>query len=289
MSFNADEISIEGGRPAWLYEFRLGSTVVYLTGTGNDQTVGGNTYKAASLTATQPKLSRSEPGSEIEITIPFDEDAGIIVSRAWLAAAPESTSTVKIKKIHLGDATLEVITFWIGQIVSVRHDNIAATMTCRALPAMFSKQGPRMNWGTSCNHVLYDSHCGLTQAAFTQTASVSAIASDGVTYTLSGLSGLTDGDLIGGKLLLSGAFAQRMIVAHTGSTVKIQHPCSELFVGATVQVLEGCPHDLDACHHRFNNHLNYGGHPYVPTINPFARGLKNLQLDTSTPRVPVTP
>lgn len=286
MSFDAEETSIESGRPAWLFEFRIASVVTYLSGVGQDVTLGGQTYRAATITTSQPTVSRAKAGSEITIEIAFNEDAGAPVSRAWLSQAPESLSTVKIRKLHRGDAAVEGIYFWIGFVVSVSYDSISAKVLCRALPDMFSKQGPRMNWGTSCNHVLYDQWCTLSAEDYTQTVTVSAIAADGITYTLTGLTGLTDGDLVGGKIAEVGGFAQRLITQHVGSSVTLQYPCDELFVGATVNVVQGCAHDLDACQNKFSNSINYGGHPYVPRVNPFERGLKAFARDQEEPRIP---
>ena len=44
-------------------------------------------------------------------------------------------------------------------------------------------------------------------------------------------------------------------------------------VGQDVDVFAGCDHTVDTCDQKFDNVINYGGWPYVPSKNPFESGI----------------
>ena len=63
-------------------------------------------------------------------------------------------------------------------------------------------------------------------------------------------------------------YKKRMIAEHKGTKIKIRYPITDIASGQTVLVYPGCQGNIDICKNRFNNVINFGGHPYIPLDNP---------------------
>jgi len=277
MTFNSRETSAQNARPIELYHIVVSGTDYYFTNSELDQVYLTKEYLPASITRTQPRVSQDEPGSEVELTFATNEPVAQALTRAWVTSAPETrTSTVTIYKHHVDDTDFQ--TFWVGSIVSVsyREQGHITVFLCRSLDNLFTLQGPRRNWGTLCTHQHYDRFCTLNNVTYTQSGIVTAIDSTGVVYTIPGISAPTV-RWAAGELAKPLTALSRMIIAQSGDDFTLQYPIPEIAVGDTVEVIEGCLHDVADCK-GFSNLLNFGGIPYTPDINPFTatRGLEDL-------------
>jgi len=62
---------------------------------------------------------------------------------------------------------------------------------------------------------------------------------------------------------------RRAIVDQAGAVLTLAHPFRTLLNGNGVTLYAGCDHTLATCSDKFNNAVNFGGHPTVPSSNPF--------------------
>lgn len=276
MTFEIQETSVQGAQPVELYEIRLSASEVYYFTTSNRPEIvsGLNTYLPAVVDRSQPQVNTDQPGSEIELTFVTTDPVVVDFTTQWATAAPEvGVSSVRISKLHITDVSEQAQPFWFGTISSIKYSNDGeeTTVLCRALSDLFTLQGPRKNWGVQCNHQLYDDECTLNRLTFTQTAVVQSIAANGVEFTLDALAEPTV-RYNAGEFKKFNAADSRLIVARAGPVITVQYPIPSIRVGDTVEVIEGCEHNLTDCA-AFSNDINYGGSPYTPPINPFTKGL----------------
>jgi len=279
MTFATREISEEGGQPVELYDISLDSENFYFTTTDRDDlTFDLNLYIPAILDRTQPKVDNDQPGSEVQLEFSTSEAVVQDLIGRWVTAAPEvESNSVMIRKYHIGEAVSEIQPFWFGTIASVKYKNMGQTaqIICRSLTDLFTLQGPRKTWGTQCNHQLYDGECTLSRAVYTVESVVASVSGDGLTFTMSPPIASPTTRYNAGEFRKKNTALSRLIVQRSGNLVTVQYPIPEIVIGDTVEVIEGCEHNLTDCL-SFSNDINYGGTPFTPPINPFTKGLDAL-------------
>lgn len=285
MSYATAEVSRQDSRPVYLYKLTVGDTTTRLTNAQTSLVLDAFTHVPAVIHHTQPKVNSDEPGSSIELILDLDDEASSAFARQWVASAPEmNRGKVVITRMQVDEVSDTVITFWIGFIASSNYEKQGneVKLLCKSLDNLFTLQGPRKNWGTTCNHVHYGPECTLDANLYRDLATVTAIASDGITYTIPGVPSPVVRHN-GGMLEKSGGFERRMIVSRTGNDFVLRYPIPEIAVGDQVSIFEGCQHDLTDCEDFPNpvntsltNMENFGATPYRPTLNPFTQSLEYL-------------
>lgn len=282
MTFAALEESVQGSRNVELYEIVVGNTTFRFTNSDQSVLFSAQTFVPTPTSREQHKVDQDQPGSELVLKFPTNHPAVSALTRQWVAKAPETGETrVRAWKGHRGDVDEEFQLFWIGYLVSSNYSNkgLITEFKCKSLDNLFTLQGPRKTWGTQCNHEHYDPECTLDPADFTQICTVTAIAADGVTYTVSGVSAPVV-RFNSGEFRKQGTLSSRLIVSFTGpGTFVLQFPVPEIEVGDVVEVVEGCEHNLTDCAAFPNaaeasgtNAENYGGTPFTPPLNIFTKG-----------------
>ena len=281
MTFADQEESLQEGRPVELYEFTVGNETFRYTNSERSENFGGFDWQPVALTRDQVALSPDEPGSSVQVMMANEDPNSVIFTQAWVAQAPNTGDTrVRIYRHHQDDVDEQFQLFWIGYLVSPSYeeDGSVFAINCKSLDNLFTMQGPRKNWGTLCNHQLYGSECTLSIIPFTYAGVITAIASDGVTITVSGIPAATV-TFVGGELIKPGTLAAGLIVQVSGNDFTVQYPIPNLEVGDSVQIIEGCNHTLTQCALFPNaseasgtNVENFGASPYTPPVNIFTKG-----------------
>jgi uncharacterized phage protein (TIGR02218 family) len=275
--FDAQEVSVFGGRPVELYEFALEGATFRFNNTEESIIVAAQTYLPGGIRRDNVEQSNKQITGSFELHWALTNGNTALFLSKWIATAPEGDVEITIKKFHVTDTpTPEVITFWTGKLMDVAYADNEAIMLVSNVSSFFTDKGPRMSWGGHCGHNFGDELCGFVLSTVTRTLTVASVAADGITVTITDLStGQTNGDYIRGELRL-GAFTRRYITQHTGDVIVLLYPVPDLGAGDTIEVVEGCPHNVTACDTRFTNIINYGGSPNTPNINPFERTLDKM-------------
>jgi len=60
----------------------------------------------------------------------------------------------------------------------------------------------------------------------------------------------------------------------TNVTLHIDRPLLKALNGASIDLYPGYDGSIDQCETKFNNRINFGGHPYVPNVNPTVKAMK---------------
>lgn len=276
MSFSSQETSVEAGAPIELYTI-TGSDTFHYTSSAEPYVLGEVTYEPVAIKRTAPTISLKENSGNISIKFPFNNP----FAARYLGGVPPSPDRVSIHQVHLSDPTQELNPLWSGTVSSVKFAGTEATVSLAGMMNVMAGQIPSQTFSWMCDHNLYNNQCRVAEASFTFGFNVVSISSDGVTVTLSDTGQAqaqisSDPSYFNGGTFLTGVDgSQRMGVNFeaTGGTneytLVLLVPIDGLASGQAITFTAGCDKSIDVCLSRFNNVENYGGFPYVPTLNPF--------------------
>lgn len=271
MTFESLETSVESSQPIELYTITLGSTIWFYNSGELPVTVGGTTWEPLAISRSPHQQSQEDQDQQVEIKLPAETP----ICRFFIASVPGSDVLVKIERLQALDVAEALMVLYEGVVQSVSFEGggeigVLSVVTAQSA---FSKAVPRDVYSSVCNHVLFDSRCSLLESAFRVTKEVLAVS--GNTLTIDGLSAQPDGYYTAGFIELTGSAQDfRVILAHIGDVVTVALPFGTSPLGELVRVYAGCDHSPDTCQAKFDNLINFGGFPFVPTKNPFQTGLK---------------
>lgn len=86
--------------------------------------------------------------------------------------------------------------------------------------------------------------------------------------TLSLPAGTEDGRFAGGQLITAADGRRRYVMGNAANVLTLERPLL-LKKGDAVTLYPGCDKSWACCVSRFGNGLNFGGHRWIPTENPF--------------------
>jgi len=272
------------GALSYLYQFQFGTSFFYFNNENEIITYLGQDYLPVAIKHDPPEQSAEEISGDLVITMDYtEEDASDFVLN-FVSIAPAGLTLVTVFEYDYGASPLDpsVVAVWNGNLSSTSFDDDGkVSLLCQPFSSLWRREGPRMNWGTLCNHEFTDVKCTVAAATFSiLTTPVSAVASNGLDITIPGI--LTsplpaDQTYRGGKLAITAnPIDARLIVAQVGAVVTIQYGFRELPPTTNVNVLQGCDHRLRTCKDKFNNLPNFGGTPFYSTANPFEVGFDRL-------------
>ena len=282
MSFNSQEQSSEGGAPIELYTI-TGSDTFYYTSSAEPYVLNGNTYLPIPISRSAPTITIKETSGSITVNFPFNNP---FVAR-YLGGVPPSPDKISIHQVHLSDPFAEVVPFWSGTVASVKFSGTEAKISMSGVMNRLGAQIPAQTYSWMCDHNLFGSQCLVSESKYTYVFDIVAVSDDGVEITLVD-TGQASEELAsdisyfnGGTFLTGTDGSQRMGVQFTEVpkslntyTLVLLVPGSGLKVGMKVTFTAGCDKAVGTCLTRFNNVHNYGGFPFVPTLNPHTANLK---------------
>lgn len=269
MSYQTFEESVHDAAPIECYKF-VGSFKDYrYTSADQEVTVNGEVYTPAALKRNGVRAgTHNEETLALELELPFD--LAVVTDYAYAESPPKLSLTVY--RVHRGTSfATDWALLWTGQVSTFSVQGRTARLR---VPSVFSRalQGsvPNVYYQTPCNHVLYDGRCKVSPAAFTQSTTVSTV---GINNVVVADDGFADGVLKAGEIINDRNGERRMILGNVADTITIGFPFVDLVAGDTVTLRAGCDLSFSTCKNKFNNTLNFGGQPYIPSDNPFQGSL----------------
>jgi len=278
MTYEAQEESLESGQPIELYEFFAGGVPFRFTNGETEQVRTGETYLAAGISRSNIKRSGPKFEAETEIRGSLEDETISGFLTQWAQISPEGHTTIKIYEKHLTDGAGEYRTNFIGEVESVRFDELQARLLCKTMGDITTREGPKDTWGGDCENQFGDSYCQVILTNFQKQLPLTTLGADGITLTFNTVGdGQNNGDFIGGMVKLqSRPFDFRFVVDHVGDVLTLQQPFADISPGDPCDIVQGCHHTVDDCLNRFDNLVEYGATPYTPRDNPFTTSLDNL-------------
>lgn len=263
MTFNLIEVSQESAQPIELYKFEKGPVRWYFTSASRDISYGGFTWLSVPIERGNLEATITEERSGMKITVSRSNP----VPDLWRVSPPSDVVTVTIYRNHYGDVDAQCV--WVGRVLSTEWRGIQAIMACEPASISMNRNGLRRVYQRGCPHKLYGPGCNVDRSLYEVTGAVTAIV--GNVVTVSAFSSAANGYFALGPfewMQPDGSLARRMIVSNTGGALTLSQAIPGLAVGAMVLAAPGCDHVLATCKNKFNNILNYGGMPFIPTKNP---------------------
>ena len=269
MTFAAVETSVDEGSPLELLMVSYLTNQWYYTTAESPVSYDGHTYTPLPIKHGAIAQTGDVAKSQLTISVPQDCPVGEL----FRIQPPTAIVTVTLFQKHAGESEVKAV--WKGRIVNNGWEQPWLNLTTESVFSSLQRLGLRRKYATQCPHPLYSQGHGLCNVVK---------ADHKVDYVVTSISGATvncaaavgaaaeffAGGLVTWVHATSGYAEQRMVKSSDalGNFVLTSAPLG-LVVGATISTYPGCDHSTEACDSKFNNSLNYGGMPFIPTKNPF--------------------
>lgn len=248
-----------------LYKIDYISTSWYYTDADHSITMGGNTYLPATIKHGDIIKDTELHKIQLEITMPINP----MVQR-YIATAPPAKTFVTIYLYSESDPPEYFIAFK-GEITKITiGQNNSCTVMLEEYCAIAIKL-PRLLIQPACNHILFDSGCGLVKSSWKVSATVQNFQGDYRFIQSTDFVSYPDNYFRQGIMEFEGDY--RHISYSNGIEVDIQTPFYDLEIGDIVFLYPGCDKSAATCRDKFSNLANYLGCPYVPRKNPVLNGI----------------
>lgn len=270
-TFAEDETSVSDSRPIELYDFDLVTTIHRLTSADADVVFGGNLYTAVPISRGNTTEVALGQVRETIVSLPVNH---AVAQELIGNGIPPRTARLTITQLQ--QTSNETRRVWRGEILGVTTSGgeddggIARLRVPNATDQAFSVALPFAVASKVCNHALYDAGCALPRdPAFRVTPTVASI--NGIELVVSTMSGKPDQFAQFGEVLRVADGERRSVLSQLGTTITLDVPFRTLLVGDALEVWAGCDHTVESgCRDKFNNVINFGGHPELPIGNPTA-------------------
>jgi uncharacterized phage protein (TIGR02218 family) len=261
------EVAAASPQPAYLYRFqrRLDESAVWrLTSHAESVTHDCETYLPAAIShrVTQEGAKESivlesfaAEGNPLAIFAPRppEDRVDLRLTRLDLAATDPEASAQTVFCGFVGRMKFT------GRKIEARVGSPMDSLDCPL---------PGFRVGAPCNHALYGAGCGLNPADWATAGVIDSM--DGAQVSLSVDPGKSLNWFAGGHLTTgSGADAEwRTILSSDGVVLMLNRPLLAAQPGDALTAHAGCSHLPEDCRDKFDNFVNYGGHPLLPEVDP---------------------
>lgn len=264
MAYADDEVSPNAGEPVELYEF-AGPQLFYRYTSGDQPvTLNGNIFAPlAALTRSALGANSTSDTAALVVTMPTTAQ---VVRDYGLDDVPPRSLLLRVYRRQA--RSLDFVEIWVGSVVAIKPSGrMAEVRSVSQLGERLSTAVPAVSVQRMCNHVLYSRFCRVDRLTYDFETVVTNVS--GGTVTLASIGIAPDDWFRAGEIVRNVDGERRTIVKQTGAVLTLASPFRTLANGNGVTLYAGCDHTLETCADKFNNAINFGGHPTVPGSNPF--------------------
>lgn len=268
MTYQQNETGTATGQPIELYRFIGTYNNYFLTSYAEEVFSVGETFQPIPISREKLKIGTQEDDNlTLEISMPFDHP--MIVEYAYGNSPPRLQ--LELRRAHRQNPS-DTVTMFNGLVQAFAVEGRIAKLRVPSIFAYILKGNmPVSRYQAPCNHVLYDSRCGVSEVTNRHDTTVQSVS--GNTIVLDSLP-FGDGECVTGVLRNFSGEA-RMITQQIGTQLQVTYPFSGLTAGTNVRVTRGCDHSFQTCRVKFANEARFGGFPLVPAKNPFTSNIKS--------------
>jgi hypothetical protein len=271
----------EGSAPIYLYLVEQGSSSWRYANWAFDLEIGATTWEAADITHTAVSAGIDLVNRSVQIrTGTTDADHPFRRFKDRLLVEP---MTVTIYRTDLDTLTLDT-----SQPVYVGRVERAPFLQKGVIEAELSSifrvgefEAPRIMCQRLCNNRVYDEVCGLDEADFTESGTITAIDSgivlpyvDAVEFGAKATAESDPNWFALGKVTVGSEV--RLCVGQDGDRLYLNAPFQDAAVTDAVSATAGCDRRVGTCFDKFDNDRLLG-FPYIPNTNPNADALLRPQ------------
>ena len=268
MTYAAYDASAESGQPVWLYAFVQAGVATRYANQPADVAYAGQTYTASSIAHGKVEMNGDLSKEKVSVTLPRTT----AFAQQFISDVVDAVTTLTIYRGHATDPDGEFVAVWKGSVGGAVLKGAEIQLECTSVYSLMRQPGLRARYTKTCRHSLYQRGCGLDRADFMEAGTLTAMS--GVQLTVPAAAGFADGWFTGGQVAEPGGVL-RYVIAHAGSTLVLLRPFGpDVFAALAgagtlaVSLYPGCDRTPETCVARFDNLLNFGGFPWIPTKNP---------------------
>ncbi len=278
MSYATIDVSVQDGTPEYRLLFEQGTNAYRYTSRPEIISDGVNTWLPAAMKTTEVTQSSEMAKDPVSIRMPRDNALAL----TFVGGAPDDITFVTIFRSHIGDDVVQ--TYWKGRVSGFSISADEVEIVCENIFSSLRRSGLRARYQKGCRHALYSTRCGLDIVNFGIDATATAVNGLEVTYTLAldsngavtnsnGTVAIPAGYFTGG--IMQAVDGMRYISSHSTGTLTLMQASNflaEAVAGGPQSIIlyPGCSHAIADCRDKFDNLINFGGFPWIPSRNPFA-------------------
>ena len=280
MSYDVLEQSVQDGQPVYKFLFSNEAGEYRLTSASFFISDSNGTYTPAPIAASNVSQSNELSKNGVNITLPRDNE----VSQLFLGKVPETPTSLTIYRSHDYDTVEDEFVYWKGRVTSASASGDEVTLQCEDIFTSMKRPGLRARYQKACRHALYSRACGVVKENYAVDATILSADGNVLTYTIDSSVEIdsnnnnnvaADNFFAGGLVELADG-TSRYIIAQTTDTLELISQFEGLdidSVGLSVTLYPGCSRGTQTCENKFDNLVNFGGFPYIPSKNPFANSV----------------
>ena len=255
----------------------------YWTSYEADLSYGGNTYTSADFAQGELRESLNLERTSMELTSQLFS-GNPLTAQATLAADGPMGVVVRWATLVSGSVSGTPAVVFTGEVTKVSIRGSKITATCTPGGNRYDGQYPRLLRGPGCSATLFYDGCGLNAVDWKWTGTVASPVSSAYPFELKVASLTQPGSVAAsGASWFAGGWVEwgagsarqrRAILDSTapsgGSTTLTLARYFGLLptVGDAVALYPGCDQQMATCKGKFNNFVNFRGHPFTPPGNP---------------------
>jgi hypothetical protein len=276
MTFATYELSADQGSPVLLFDFFVGTAHWRYTSSDAALTFASNEYTPLAISAGSVNQGNEIRKKTLAVKVPLNADVVSVLQNF----PPSGDFMLTITMIHATDPDLQGFVVFVGRVMSQSQAGATITMSCEPAYTGVKAVGLRRRFQLNCAHVLYaPGSCTLNPGDFGIASAITSIANTALTISGIGTALPTGQQWPGGYIEWDsgkGYLERRSIDSIAGDVLTIAYGSPDLVAGLALTVYPGCDHTTRNCiamnppggDPAVGNVLNYGGQPYIPTVNP---------------------
>lgn len=241
-----------------LYRFVEGATVTTLTSADAEEVHLLETYTPQEgLERNEAEVKNELSKANIEVSLPISSTLAMRYLTSTIDAVLSLT-------VYSKDELDVIRTEWKGRLAGLKPDGATIKMIFESIFTSLRRAGLRRRFQRTCPHVLYGRGCNLDREDFKESLAITVI--NGNVLTVPGADAFADGWFRQGFVKGTDGVI-RFISAHVGDQITLIRPLASLTIGSHDFYL-GCDRLKETCKNKFDNILNNGSFPWLPTKNP---------------------
>jgi uncharacterized phage protein (TIGR02218 family) len=183
-----------------------------------------------------------------------------------------------------GTAAVNAVVVYTGEITTASPKGNRTSAKTVSGGTLFDRMIPRVRFQRNCNNSLFDAGCALDQSDWQWTATILDPAFGDFEIEVNNL---TDPAGYAGPAVGQNFYSLGWVEIGSGANWQARAvllnsvPAAGVLsltldrdldpapsIGDSILIIPGCPGDAATCAAKFNNYLNFLGHPFMPFANP---------------------
>lgn len=238
----------------------------YYTSADENRVENVVTYRAIPIRRSGIELTNDAETGEFEIEVPLDTE----FLELFRVSPPSGMVTLLCQSFDSGNPDQKSVVFK-GSIVNITWGLESATVLCETSSQAIRRMGLRRHYQYGCPHMLYGSKCRVNRNDYLTLGNASNVT--GTSVDLIAAADKPDNWFAGGYIEYTHSELQTVerisVGGSSGATLSLFSYPVGLQGGAEVRAYAGCNRTIQECSEKFDNSINYGGMPFIPTKNPF--------------------